>query len=95
MKEALALSIFQQILRSGPRVKYSDAKNTPLGAAAGQATQHPFALTGMNVNYSDTGLFGFAVAAAANDINAVVKSVVKKMREVGKGINDNQLKTAK
>ena len=94
-KEALSLSLFQQILGSGPRVKYSEAKNTPLGSAAGQATQHPFALTGINVNYSDTGLFGFVAGAAADDIGNVVKSVVKKMRDVGKAVNDTQLKTAK
>lgn len=94
-KSALALSLFQQILGSGPRVKYSEAKNTPYGAAVGQATQHPFAVTGININYSDTGLFGFAVASAATDINGVVKSITKKMRQVGKEINESQLKTAK
>ena len=76
-------------------MKYSEGKSSPLGAAAGQATEHPFALTGINVNYSDTGLFGFAVGAAGADIHKVVKSIVKKMREVGKGLTEDQLKTAK
>lgn len=76
-------------------MKYSDGKVSPLGAAASQATQHPFALTGINVSYSDTGLFGFAVGAAGADIHNVVKAIVKKMREVGKGLNEGQVKTAK
>jgi len=82
-------------LGSLPRVKYSEARNTSLGAAAGQGTQHPFSLAGINVNYSDSGLFGFAVGAAASDVHNVVKNVVKKMREVGKGLTEAQLKTAK
>ena len=91
----MALTLFQQILGSGARVKYSDGKTSQLGNAAALGTQHPFALTGINVNYSDTGLFGFAVGAAGADIHNVVKAIVKKMREVGKGLNDQQLKIAK
>jgi len=94
-KDVAALSLFQQILGSGPRVKYSEAKQSPLGAAAAQGTQHPFALTGINVSYSDTGLFGFAVGAAGADIHKVVLGIVKKMREVAKGLNEEQLQKAK
>lgn len=91
----MALALFQQVLGTGPRVKYSEGKVSPLGSAAAQGTEHPFALTGVNVNYSDTGLFGFAVGAAGSDIHKVVKAIVKKMREVGKGLNEEELKTAK
>lgn len=94
-KDVVALSLFQQLLGNGPRVKYSDAKASPLGGAAASATQHPFALTGINISYSDTGLFGVAVGGASSDIHNVVKAVVKKMRDVGSGLNDSQLKTAK
>ena len=83
------------MLGSGPRVKYSSGGASPLGSAAAQGTKHPFALTGINVNYSDTGLFGFAVGAAGADIHAVVKAVVRKMREVGKGLSEDQIRTAK
>ena len=89
------MSLFQQILGTGARVKYSEGRFTPLGAAAAQGTQHPFALTGVNVTYSDTGLFGFAVGAAGADIHNVIKAIVKKMREVGKGLSEDQLKVAK
>lgn len=76
-------------------MKYSEGKFSPLGSAAAQGTEHPFALTGINVNYADTGLFGFAVGAAGSDIHNVVKGIVKKMREVGKGLNEEQLRIAK
>jgi hypothetical protein len=91
----VALSLFQQALGAGPRVKYSHGPFSPLGSAAAQATQHPFALSGININYSDTGLFGFAVGAAGSDIHNVVKGIVKKMREVGKGLNEEVVKKAK
>lgn len=91
----IALSVFQAALGGFPRVKYSEGQASQLGAAAASATQNAFALNAINISYSDTGLFGFAVATAPQDVDKVVKAVVKKLREAGKGLTESQLNNAK
>ena len=76
-------------------MKYSTGQASPLGAAAASATENPFVLNSINISYSDTGLFGFAVATVPQDVEKVVKSVVKKLREAGKGLTESQVTNAK
>lgn len=89
------MSIFQTALGGTSRVKYSENRGSVLGSAAASATQNSFAISPINISYSDTGLFGFAVATSPQDVDKVVRSVVKKLRETGKGLNDSQVKNAK
>lgn len=94
-KDVIALSLFQAALGGNSRVKYSNGRATLLGAAAASGAKDAFAINSLNISYSDTGLFGFAVATAPGDVDKVVRAVVKKLRETGKGLNDSQLKNAK
>jgi ubiquinol-cytochrome c reductase core subunit 2 len=94
-KDVLALSVFQQILGTGTRVPYSEGGNSRLGKAAAKATQNPFAVSGINVSYSDNGLFGFVVAGSANDMDKIVKSVVSGMRDAAKNVKDADVNVAK
>lgn len=89
------MSVFQAALGVGPRVKYSEGRASILGTAAASGTQNPLSINSINISYSDTGLFGFAVATAPQDVDKVVRAVVKKLRETGKGLNESQLKNAK
>jgi len=91
----LALSLFQTLLGTGPRIKYNFGTNTKLGQAVAKASNSPSAITGFNISYSDTGIFGFSVAAAAKDINNVVKAAVTQLRESAKNISEQDLKIAK
>lgn len=93
-KDVIALSLLQQLLGTGPRVKYS-AGASPLATAAQKATQNPVAVSGLNISYSDTGLFGFVAASSPDDATKVTKAVVSKMRETIKNIKDEDLKRAK
>jgi ubiquinol-cytochrome c reductase core subunit 2 len=93
-KEMIALSLVQQLLGTGPRVPYSSGAS-PLSDVASKATKGPVAVTSLNISYSDTGLFGFAVAATPDDIGTVVKAVVGKWRETVKSVKDTDLQRAK
>lgn len=79
----------------GPRIRYSDAQATSIAAAAAKATKSPVAASSLNISYSDTGLFGFVAAADPEDVHNVTRAIVSRMREVAKGLKDNQLNTAK
>lgn len=94
-KDILCLSLLQQILGTGPRIKYSSGLTSPLASAAATASQSATSVSSLNIAYSDTGLFGFVVAGAANDMDKIVKAVVTKMREVSKNLKESQLATAK
>ncbi|KAI1287646.1 Cytochrome b-c1 complex subunit 2, mitochondrial [Halotydeus destructor] len=93
-KEVLALALFQQILGTGPRLPYTTSGGA-LGLAGAQASQDPVAISGLNISYSDSGLFGFAAAASPDDIGKVLKSVVAKMRDTAKSFKDAELQKAK
>ena len=88
----LALALVQQLLGSGSRIKYSNSG--ALGNAAAKASQSPASASAVNINYSDTGLFGIAVAASPDDVGNVIKASIGQLRSVSK-VNDATLQTAK
>jgi len=94
-KDMIALTLFQQILGTGTRVKYSDGAASRLGQAAAKATQNPVAVSGLNISYSDQGLFGCVIAGSANDMHKIVKAVVTQMRDTAKSLKDADLNVAK
>lgn len=84
-KDAYALAVLQRILGGGPRVKYSSNLNCKVNHAVAKATNSPFATSCININYSDTGLFGFCTIAQAKDIGKVLKEMVGQYSGVTKG----------
>ncbi|XP_055354727.1 cytochrome b-c1 complex subunit 2, mitochondrial-like [Paramacrobiotus metropolitanus] len=94
-KEALALSLLQQFLGSEPSVKWSNGqKVSPLAKAAAGATREEYAITGLNICHSDSGLFGFTAVAHGKDIAKVVQAGLHVLRE-GKGVDLQRLQEAK
>jgi len=94
-KDMLSLSLFQHMLGSGPRVKYSLGAATKLGQAALKAAQNPSAVSSLNVSYADSGLFGFSLVCSAKEAHKVVKAVVSQLRESAKSISEQDLNNAK
>jgi len=85
-KDALAAAVLQHIMGTGPYVKYSGGvASSKVAQAAAQAATLPFAASCYNVNYSDTGLFGFIVAAHAQDSEKVLRSILNQFSSVTKG----------
>uniref|UniRef100_A0A131XKY1 Putative cytochrome b-c1 complex subunit 2 mitochondrial-like protein n=1 Tax=Hyalomma excavatum TaxID=257692 RepID=A0A131XKY1_9ACAR len=94
-KECLALGVFAHMLGSGPRLPYSESQATKLGEAAAKATQKPFAASALNVNYTDTGLFGVAVAGYHEDMDKLVKAALGQVRTVAQKVTDKDVQDAK
>ena len=53
-------------------------------------------LSGVNVNYTDSGLFGFSVVAQASESGKVLKAAASQMTSLAKGnIDDQEVTRAK
>ena len=64
-----------------------------MGSSLNQAVQGAGAVSALNLNYSDSGLFGFIVAAPASEAGKAVKAATKALRSGS--INAAQLARAK
>ncbi|KAM7295845.1 cytochrome b-c1 complex subunit 2, mitochondrial [Ixodes scapularis] len=94
-KECLALGVLQHILGTGPRVPYSASAATKLGDAAAKVAEHPFAVSALNISYSDTGLFGVTVAGHPNEMDKLTKAVMTQVRTTAQKISDKDVQDGK
>jgi len=75
-QEAFALGVLQQIIGVGPQVKRGSGPSSKLTQALLKVTENPHAVSSLNVNYSDSGLFGFFIAGQAEDMGKLLKAAV-------------------
>lgn len=79
--DAASLAVAQQILGVGPNTKYgsnaSSVLNTAVTASGGIGMA-----SAININYSDTGLFGYFIIADPASVDMVVKSVHNALKNV-------------
>ena len=94
--------MLQRILGAGPQIKNADGlcKVTRLGRAVGAAlggkNAKNVSVSAFNLNYEDTGLFGFnLIAPAEYDLTAMVKAAVKEIRGVALSVSAEELLAAK
>ncbi|XP_022318597.1 cytochrome b-c1 complex subunit 2, mitochondrial-like [Crassostrea virginica] len=77
-KEVLASGILQMILGTGIQMKYgSGGGSNKLTTAVAQASDSRCSGSAININYSDSGLFGFAVTGAGYEMRAAVETANK------------------
>jgi len=95
--DAAALGVLQQVMGTGPHVKYSsDDASSRIGKAVAGTASNPVAAACIMSCYRDTGLFGFQVTAHANDADKVLRSVAATFGEATKGsITDADVERAK
>lgn len=75
--DRLSAALVQQVLNPSTSVKYvANVKGSRLSSAVKKVTDGEFMVKGLNVNYSDSGLFGFTVAADPQDIGKVSKAAL-------------------
>ena len=65
-KEALAFAVLQYVLGVGPAVKWGSGASPLSKAVGGAVGAEPFAVSGFNASYSDSGIFGFVASSPAN-----------------------------
>ncbi|XP_072029462.1 cytochrome b-c1 complex subunit 2, mitochondrial-like [Amphiura filiformis] len=85
-KDALALGILQHMMGAGPYIKWgSNQAASKLTQGAGKATSLPFSASCFNLAYSDAGAFGVFAVANAEDMDGVLKGMMKEFGAVTKG----------
>ncbi|XP_033745768.1 cytochrome b-c1 complex subunit 2, mitochondrial-like isoform X2 [Pecten maximus] len=103
-KDAASAAVLQFVMGAGPSVKYSPGIVSRLGKAVYSALgSEDFAVSAINLPYSDTGLFGFSVTGNAQDMGTIMKAAAGEFAAVTKNdaisdqavtIAKNQLKSA-
>jgi len=95
--DLLQAAVLQNVLGVGPSIKYSaGTASSKLIQAAGAATASPFALSSINANYTDNGLFGFFAVAQAREIEKVLRAAFNEMQNVAqKGVAEEDVARAK
>ncbi|ESN98311.1 hypothetical protein HELRODRAFT_185865 [Helobdella robusta] len=94
--DMLPLSLLQHCIGIGPSVKYSSNQVSKLYKAASAAATGPFAVSCINTNYSDSGLFGLNLVSEAKDSRKILKALFSVMNQAAKGkITDAEVQKAK
>ena len=96
-KDLFATCILQQIMGTGPFVKYSGNTISKLGKGVSEALKgSPFAASCMSMNYTDSGLFGFYLCTQPEDMEKAIKTAMGIFGGVTKtGITDEELARGK
>lgn len=94
LKDVATYTLLQAILATGVHTK-KGVGASKLAQAAAKVAKAPFRVNGVNINYADTGLFGFAIACHASESGDIVKAVVAKMKETCKNLKEEDLQHAK
>ncbi|KAL5019081.1 hypothetical protein ScPMuIL_004803 [Solemya velum] len=95
-KDMLAASILQMVMGTGPLVKYGSNSSSKLGQAIAKATSQPFAVSSINANYTDSGLFGFYAVGQPSEIGKIMKAGTQHFASVTKsGITDKDVAVGK
>lgn len=96
-KDLLHAAVLQNLMGMGPYIKYSSGNATSrLSQAAAQATSQPFAVSCINANYTDGGLFGFYTIAQAREVEKVLRAAFNQFATVTKsGLDGKDVERAK
>lgn len=85
----LVMALLQRVLGTGSTIK----RGSGLGSKLNQAVQGAAAVSALNLNYSDAGLFGFIVAGPASEAGKAVVAATKALRSGA--VTQDQLARAK
>ncbi|KAI6076449.1 Cytochrome b-c1 complex subunit 2, mitochondrial [Aix galericulata] len=95
-EEANAFSVLQHVLGAGPLIKRGSNVTSKLYQSVAKATTQPFDASAFNVNYSDSGLFGFYTISQAQDAGQVIKAALNQMKAIAQGgVTDEDVTKAK
>ncbi|KAM6951276.1 cytochrome b-c1 complex subunit 2, mitochondrial [Aplochiton taeniatus] len=94
--DAMAFSVLQHVLGAGPHIKRGSNTTSKLIQGVAQATSDPFDVSAFNVNYSDSGLFGFYTISQTAAAEDVIKAAMGQVAAVADGgLSDEDLTRAK
>ncbi|KAJ7305850.1 hypothetical protein JRQ81_010216 [Phrynocephalus forsythii] len=94
--EANAFSILQHLLGAGPLIKRGTRVTSKLTQGIAKASSQPFDVAALNVNYSDSGLFGIYTIAQASAAGEVIKAALNEVKAISQGgVTDAEVLRAK
>lgn len=95
-KDLLTSGLLQMILGTGIQLKYgSGGGSNKIPSAVAQATDKKCSASCININYSDSGLFGYTVTGAAYEMRAAVETANKVFKETLSDIKSTDVEAAK
>eukprot|EP00916_Digyalum_oweni_P017939 GHVL01029766.1.p1 GENE.GHVL01029766.1~~GHVL01029766.1.p1 ORF type:complete len:456 (-),score=47.43 GHVL01029766.1:467-1834(-) len=96
-KDLLHAAVLQNVMGMGPSIKYSQGSGTSrLVQAVTKATTQPFAVSCINANYTDNGLFGFFAVSQAREIEKVLRAAFNQFVSITKsGVEEKDVARAK
>ncbi|XP_077980030.1 cytochrome b-c1 complex subunit 2, mitochondrial-like [Glandiceps talaboti] len=95
-KDLVASGVLQSYLNGSPNIKRGTSLSTSkLNQAVAKATQLPFAANCININYTDSGLFGVYAVTQADQVDSVVKAMLATAGAAAKGVDSQDLLRAK
>lgn len=92
-KESMAFAVLQRVLGAGSSVKYGNDQSLLTKCLGNSVQGEPHSITSLNVNYSDSGLFGVFAIGSVNASCALVEAAVKTLK--GTQITDKDVARAK
>lgn len=96
--DSAAQSVLTALLCGGPGLLWDSGRQSPIGAAAAGAVKSasPCQVSGLNLQYSDTGVLGFHIVCGYEDAGSVVKAVTGAFRQLAKtGVTEADVAVAK
>ncbi|XP_046854752.1 cytochrome b-c1 complex subunit 2, mitochondrial-like [Xenia sp. Carnegie-2017] len=85
-KKYLSFGVLQRVLGITPFIKWgSNTVSSRINKAVQKVTDGPFMGSALNINYTDSGLFGFHAAASPKDAAKVTRTIVDEYSKVSKG----------
>lgn len=84
-KDLLVAGVLQEIMGAGCSIKYGESASASKLSQAVSKVTNDFSVNGFNANYTDSGLFGFVVAAQPGDMGKVLKAAFSEFAALTKG----------
>ncbi|XP_028395380.1 cytochrome b-c1 complex subunit 2, mitochondrial-like [Dendronephthya gigantea] len=96
-KNYLAFGVLQRVLGVTPFIKWgTNTTSSRINKAVQGVTDGPFMGSTININYSDSGLFGFYAAASPKDATKVTRAIVDQFSKISKGdVSKEEIERAK
>ncbi|XP_048762021.1 cytochrome b-c1 complex subunit 2, mitochondrial-like [Ostrea edulis] len=95
-KDVLTSGILQMILGTGIQVKYgSGGGSNKLSTAVAEASNKKCSASSFNINYSDSGLFGYSVRGSGMDMRNAVETANKVFTQTVKDVTAKDVENAK
>jgi len=93
-KTVMVYRVLASLLELGKGVRGATGVSL-LEQTIGEKTKHPFACTVLNMNYSDSGIFGVYFAAQPQDAGLVLNGALAALKQVSQNVSQEMLDQAK